>query len=207
VSLGVARLGDTTLGPAERGVKAIGQFAGVKNQAAFSAKTAPFTFDLDLGGKSPEAFRAELQAAAQTGRWPSPPLVNLSLTVRNDTSREMAAWLGGEDSELHLDLRGPGVQTVQVEKPAFQPLPGRQRVTIAPGGSYAVPIPRLVDGSRRQVRYLYWTKPGIYTLTVHLQTRIAFLEPGTSQKEGLSPRPRLQTFISPPLELHVEAPR
>jgi hypothetical protein len=82
-------------------------------------------------------------------------------------------WLGGPRFELRLDLRGPGVRSVTAPDQTHLPFPTARKVTLAPGQAEAVPVDRLVSVQGGEVRYLYWTEPGRYTLTVRVRAPAA----------------------------------
>jgi hypothetical protein len=130
------------------------------------------TYILDLGGKTPEAYRQQLRAAAEANQLPPPPEVNLALEVRNTTDREMLLWPGSDGTELKLDLRGPGLVRFAMQGEAA-PFLTPEKIRLAPGESHSVPIPRLIDGSLGRLRSLFWTEPGVYTLTVHYRVLVS----------------------------------
>jgi hypothetical protein len=98
-------------------------------------------------------------------RLPAPPKVNLGLKLRNTSDKEMHLQIGSAGSELQLDLQGPGAVSVPARDGLGEAFLTEEVVTLAPGEEYALPIHRLVYGSRNNVRYAYWTEPGEYTLT------------------------------------------
>jgi hypothetical protein len=161
---------------------------GAAEKVALAMKQGDRTlhYRLDLGGVSPAAFRRRLQEAEGTDRLPPPPKVDLTLALHNRSARSVEIQVGAEESELTLDLRGPGAVTVRTRDPLGQPFLTRQRVRVEPGGSFFLPLPRLVFGAPGNVRYAYWTEPGHYTLTI---TYRAVVTPSPRQAvspEGLS---------------------
>jgi hypothetical protein len=133
--------------------------------------------------ETPRHYRADAEAP---GRLP-PPAVDLVLTLRNTTHRPMRVWVAGPQTELRLDLRGPGAVSVPVQGSAGQE---PRAVTLRPGEEYAIPITSLRDGRRAW----YWTEPGDYTLTAQFTTRGATLEGGQ----------RRVTARGGPVTVHVE---
>ncbi len=137
----------------------------------------PLAYSLDLGGKTAAEFRRQLSESRDIGRLPPPPLVNLRLELRNRSDRPVRLFIGAEQSELLLNLSGPGVATA-VTKDGFGAaflIP--KTIVLGPGQSYALPIGRLIYGSRQRMRCAYWTQPGEYTLAIRY-------------KAALSPPPR-----------------
>jgi hypothetical protein len=130
--------------------------------------------------KAPGPDRAlvyPLTGAPQSkGPLPPPPAVNLEVRLRNDGPRPVEVWLGGPRFELRLDLRGPGVVSVAAPDQTHLPFPAARKVTLAPGQAQAIPVTRLVSVQNGEVRYLYWTAPGLYTLRVRVRAPVAAAE-------------------------------
>jgi hypothetical protein len=158
------------------------------------------TFTLDLGGKTPDAFRRQLREAAGTDRLPLPPAVNLGLEFRNATNREVRIWVGGDTSELQLDLQGPGAVSVAARSGLDEAFLTQKAVKLAPHQPYTLPIKHLVYGTRGAVRYAYWTEPGEYTLTARYKAA-----PWTSRGAGGDPGADRVTFSAGPLKIHIVA--
>jgi len=135
------------------------------------AMFAPAEFRLAMK-EGPELYRAALADAKATGKLPPPPAVDLTLELRNPTDRPLRVWVAGPQTELRLDLRGPGA--VSVAKDGAEPEP--RAVTLPPGQSEVIRINSLTDGRRSW----YWTEPGDYTVTAQLTT-LAW-SPGMSQR-------------------------
>ena len=136
--------------------------------ATQAAGEATLELPLDLGGKATAEFRRDVHAAAGTDRLPPPPAVDLALEVHNAGREVLPLRFGDERTELTLDLQGPGVLDMPAAG-AAPPLAGLGVVHLAPGETYRVSIRRLAYGSRGAVRYLYWTAPGEYKLTITLR--------------------------------------
>jgi hypothetical protein len=148
-------------------------------QESAVAKTEKLIYPLDLGGRTPEEFRQYLREAERTDRLPPPPVVNLSLEVRNTQDREARIAFGTDETELRLDLTGHGAMTVNARNRLNAAFLIPKMVTLAPGQSYALPITQLVFGSRGQIRYAYWIAPGEYTLHVRLKVAVSPAPRGT----------------------------
>jgi hypothetical protein len=132
-------------------------------------------------------------APQSKGPPPPPPPVHLAVQLRNDGPRPVEVWLGGPRFELRLDLRGPGVVSVAAPDQTHLPLPTARKVTLGPGQAQTVPVERLVSVQNGEVRYLYWTEPGLYTLTVRVRAPLA----GPGEGAGFL------TLTSAPLKIEV----
>src|SRR5262249_7869670 len=124
-------------------------------------------------GKTPAEYKKELEelaAKAKKGelvRPPKPPAVDLVLEITNTSKEEVTIYVGGDANIYTFELTG-GAGTVNLGSAlAFTAdfkLP--KPVTLAAGKSYEIPLKQLSDGSRGAARYVYWTGPGDYKLSV-----------------------------------------
>jgi hypothetical protein len=100
--------------------------------------------------------------------------VDLELKLHNTTDQPMRVWVAGPQTELRLDLRGPGAVSVPVEdRVKKEP----QAVTLPPGAEETILRIRSLSDGRRS---WHWTEPGDYTLTAQLTTRAS--APGTGEQ-------------------------
>jgi hypothetical protein len=136
-------------------------------------KAADRTAVLDLHGRSPAAFRAALEGVR--GAPPPPPEVDLSLRVRNDTHSPVRLHPEAPTFEVRLHVEGPGVVTVPAPPAGRLATPVRP-VTLPPGETFSLSIPRLVSRAGDGVRYTYWTEPGVYTVTARVRMLVARAE-------------------------------
>jgi hypothetical protein len=150
-------------------------------------------FALDLKGKTAKEFRQELVQAKDA--LPEPPLVNLSLELRNTSDKDLAIHIGSKGSELRMDLKGPGVVTSKTADHFGADFLIPKTVIRKPGQTSELPISRLVFGSRENVQAAYWTEPGEYTLS--LQYKVGISRPDGSDFRYLWLR-------SPPMHLQVQ---
>jgi hypothetical protein len=146
---------------------------------------------MDLHGKSPDELRDELRKKEKTGQLPEPPEVNLGLKITNTTSRELQVWIDGPQTELRLDLHGPGALPLVSRQTTDSPA---QSITLAPGEHYSLPIVRLAERASWKPRFWYWTEPGTYSLTGRLTTIVT--SPGSGS--------RRVTILSDPITIQVE---
>jgi hypothetical protein len=103
---------------------------------------------------------AELVRGAPKGA----PAVSLELELRNTTDRPMRVWVAGPQTELRLDMRGPGARSTPAKDRAeAEP----EVVPLRPGESHTIHVAGLTDSRRAWT----WTKPGDYTVTAEFTTR------------------------------------
>jgi hypothetical protein len=126
--------------------------------------------------------------------------VDLTLEVKNRAERILYLDVGGEGTELRLDLSGPGVRAVPATTQSVPPFLSRHLVRLAPGESYFLPIPYLVEGKRGRLRSLSWTKPGRYTLGVRYSVRVSDTPPSARDGQHFG---RIRTFVGPLLTIQV----
>lgn len=107
--------------------------------------------------------RDVLVGAAQSGRPTLPPEVDLQLVVFNASANNLRLRLDDPRAELRLRMTGPDVVRIAV-RGAIDPFGGITKLTIPAGQGRALPIPRLVEGKRGRVNYLYWAEPGSYRI-------------------------------------------
>jgi hypothetical protein len=136
---------------------------------AFKAEDIARIYSLDLGKKTAAEFRQAIETAKAPV--PEPPQVNLSLELRNATDRQLKIHVGGEGSELKLDLVGPGVVTAPGNFQADFLTP--KTISLKPGQIHHLDIRRLVYGSRGNTWAAYWTKPGDYMLKLRYKVGVS----------------------------------
>jgi len=125
---------------------------------------------LDLGGKTSEEFREQVAKAEKVrGVMPTPPVVDLVLEVHNKGSKKVTVYIDGPNTHLTLELKGPGAVSAKVKQSGISTADSADTVTLAPGRSYSIPIMQLKAGTFLEPQYLYWTKPGEYTLSATIQ--------------------------------------
>jgi hypothetical protein len=143
-------------------------------------------YALDLGGRAPHEYRAELDAGARDFMLRGPgfvrggntlkpaPQVDLELELRNTSPRDVEFDVGGGADQLTLNVSGP--ELVRIDGPRHAAFgPGREpplpkRVRLAPGESYFEPVTQLEAPHPIHLCRWYWTRPGEYTVaaTWHL---------------------------------------
>jgi RNA polymerase sigma factor (sigma-70 family) len=150
--------------------------AGVPLEARLVAKKDSYV--LDLGGKTPEEFRKDINNV-----YPATPAVDLELEFRNSGDKEFTFLVGGGNPDITLlfELEGPGA--VNVTLPA-QSAPGLRgpftKVTLAPGKTHTLPIKSLeTKRLGRDGTASYWLEPGDYTLIATYKTAVSPAPPGS----------------------------
>ena len=84
--------------------------ASVSPHAEMDA-AAVLAYPLELQGKTPTEFRSELRRAGPE-HLPPPPTVDLVLEIHNGGREVLPLRVGGEGTELTLELQGPGAISV-----------------------------------------------------------------------------------------------
>jgi hypothetical protein len=152
---------------------------------------------LELAGRSPAEHRGKLLAAAEAGRLPAPPRVDLTLELRNRGEQTLYLDVGGAGTELRLDLSGPGALALPGASENDPPFLSRRVVRLAPGERYLLPVRYLIDGTRGHLRSLYWTEPGRYVLNVDYRVGVS---PSPSERQLTR---STRTFTVPPMTIQV----
>jgi hypothetical protein len=152
---------------------------------------------LELEGRSPAEYQQKLLAAAEARRLPEPPRVDLTLELRNRGERTWYLDVGGEGTELRLDLSGPEVLALPGASGNDPPFLARRVVRLSPGKRYLLPVRHLIEGTRGHLRSLYWTEPGRYVLNVSYRVRVSS---SMSERQHTG---STRTFVSPPMTIQV----
>jgi Putative zinc-finger len=124
---------------------------------------AALSFHLQTASQTSKQYRSNLLEAAFTGRHTAPPEVDLLLQIENPTDRPIRVRFDDPRAELRFVLSGPSVLRLDAP-PDADPFAGLRLLDVAGNSAKAVPIRRLIGGSRQRPIYLYWTEPGKYRL-------------------------------------------
>jgi len=125
---------------------------------------------LDLDGKTPAEFRKLLaKIKPDDDDIPSGPVVDLVLEIINVTDKDVTIWVGGDDTPMTLELKGPGAVNKVVTMRATADIKRSKPVVIPPGKCYALYMSRLDYPRYRPTQRWYWTEPGEYMLTATFQ--------------------------------------
>jgi hypothetical protein len=158
------------------------------------------TFELDLGGMTPDQYKEALKNP-DPRKLPPLPKVDMALELTNTSDKDVQVWIGGTPVKMMLDLKGPGAIKVTPRQffPAIFIMP--KPVTLAPGKSHLLPMATLSFGHRGLEHRAYWTGPGEYSLQASLIT-------------GLNPPPKgvqpdrmgfgKTTITSEPIKIKVQ---
>ena len=72
------------------------------------------TYAMDLGDKTPEEFAKLLAEAEKTSSFPPASAVDLGVELRNAGDKDLLVWVGGDNSELVIELGGRGARNLTV---------------------------------------------------------------------------------------------
>jgi hypothetical protein len=140
---------------------------------------------------APAALQKELEQGKRIGNLPPPPAVSLDLRLHNPGSRELVLVLEQGRFLCSIDLKGPGVERVPVPREGLPPFAAPGKLRLPPGTTRDLRVVRLSEVLLEKIRYVYWTEPGRYTLSVRLEVPV----------EG---RAAPLTVTTPPLGVQVE---
>jgi hypothetical protein len=145
---------------------------GVPIQATLTAKKSEY--EVDLGGKSAEEVRKQIRDAREPSHYPAAPEVDLALELKNTGDKEIRIWVGGDQTQLTLALKGTAAVNTEI-KGLFltQELRGPEVVTLAPGKSHKLEIKKLSYGHRGASHRSYWLAAGEYALTASYRTGVS----------------------------------
>jgi hypothetical protein len=154
------------------------------------------TYVLDLGGKSAEDYRKQIDAIVpDMGKPPPGPKVDLTLEISNPSDKEATIWVGGDDTRLSVELKGPGAASKLLTTRQTADIKISKAIEIPAGKTYSRPVTDLAYPLPRQNSQWYWTTPGEYTLTATWKL---------GAPKGQKPGP---TLTAPPIKLQVVAPK
>jgi hypothetical protein len=131
------------------------------------------TYQLDLGGKTADELRKQLQSADNAQQYPLAPEVDLVLELKNTGDKEVQVWIGGDATRLMLELKGQGAVNTEIKGLALtRAFRVPQALTLAPGKSHRIEIKKLEYGMRGLSHRSYWLEPGEYELTASYETAV-----------------------------------
>jgi hypothetical protein len=159
------------------------------------------TFDLDLGGMTPNQYKDALKAS-DPRKLPPLPQVDMALELTNISDGDVQVWISGTPVKMMLDLKGPGAVTVTPRQffPAIFILP--KPVTLKAGKSYTLPIATLSYGRRGIEHRAYWTERGEYTLQASVITGTNPPPKGVNPERGGFGK---ATMTSEPIKIKIQA--
>jgi hypothetical protein len=169
-------------------------------KATLVAKTT--TYKLDLAGMSAEEYKKTLQEGEKSGKAPAPPVVELTLELKNTSDKDVQVWISGDPVVLNLDLKGTGAVSLKPRVAFTTIFIGPEPVTIAAGKTHEIPITSLKYGFRNAEKMAYWTEPGEHTLTASLKTAISPVPAGVKETKGDFGFVQL---MAEPIKIKVEA--
>ncbi|HVS38596.1 MAG TPA: zf-HC2 domain-containing protein [Gemmataceae bacterium] len=159
------------------------RFAPGPPEAMMVRPEMAMTKSADGATRGPKEGAEPIYPVAQPpGRGALTPIpVELALDLRNPDREPLRIDFKDENTRLLMDLLGPGVLDDSAPG-AEPPLAHLDEVRIAPGGTDHLEIHQLAYGGRGDVHYLYWTKPGEYTLTITLRAWVRPDPPGEARE-------------------------
>lgn len=169
---------------------------GAPVEAVLKAKQAKYT--LNLGGKSAEEFRKQIDAR----QYPQAPAVDLVLELKNTSREEIKIKIGGTQNVIMLDLKGPGAVRETLKgrvTPKF--IIASHVVALEAGKSVSILITSLSYGFKGGQR-AWWVEPGKYTLSASYRTSVS---PKPKDARAEAGDFGAVTVTSAPIELEVEA--
>jgi|SRR5262245_15475762 len=140
--------------------------------------------------QGPKEFDSAMQEFMQKKKkgeevqFPAPPAVDFVLRITNTGKDKAVIHVGGDANVYTLELKGPGVVTVEPLVAFTTELRMAKEVTLEPGKSHEIPVKRLADGFRGGSRYVYPTASGEYTLKATYQLATADGGKGPVLKSG-----------------------
>lgn len=126
-----------------------------------------------VGNMTPEEMRKEIAQAIADGRPPEPTKVKLELEFKNVGSKNLTFYVGGDRSELDLDLRGDGAVVAVVKKAFTREFRAGKAVELAPGKTYILKVERLAFGKRDEEKAAWLTEYGAHSLVAKFRTAIS----------------------------------
>ncbi len=164
--------------------------------------TGKKTYPLDLGGKTPEEFRAALKKGGELGALPQPPAVDLKVTIKNTGKETIMVYNTGDPVVLTLNLEGKGAINSPSNLAFTTEFRLPQGVGLEPGKTIEFPVKRLSSGARGASQFSYWTAPGEYELVA---TWVTGVSPKPAGSEDQGDGYGRVTLTSAPFKIKVEA--
>jgi hypothetical protein len=132
--------------------------------------------------------------AVQAGQPPPPPAPGLAVSLVNRGDQDVVLDLRPGKYDFHLALAVPGVEREPAPDPAELPFANPGLLHLAPGARQTLTVQHASEVEAGRVRYVYWTKPGRYTLSVRLRVPV------------LSTPRTVWTVATPPITFEVQGP-
>src|SRR5262249_45105316 len=131
------------------------------------------------------------------------PRVEVTLELRNTGDKEIKVLVGGDGSEVMLDLQGPGAVRVRPNTFSTTEYRASDVVALAPGKSHVLTVSNLSFGHRGTSDLAYWTRPGDYTLTATYHTAVSPRPKGAREAPSFLPDFGHVAATSAPIKLKV----
>ncbi|MBA4188564.1 MAG: hypothetical protein C0467_11210 [Planctomycetaceae bacterium] len=173
---------------------------GLPLELKITGKTTKYT--LDLGGLSADDFKKAVAAAGKgKGRAPAPPVVDLTIELKNTSKDTVQVWSKGDPVVLTLELKGKGAMSAMPLVPMTLEFRLPDGVGVEAGKTLNFPLKSLAAGFRGASQLSYWTEPGEYELVATLKTGLMPIPKGAMDNgDGYG----IITLTTPPIKLTVE---
>jgi len=158
-------------------------------------------YTLDLGGKTPAEFEKLLaQVKDGSARAPKPPVVKLTLVIKNTSDKAIQMWAKGDPVVLDLVLKGKGAVTIAPPLAFTADFRLPQPTDLQPGKTMEIPLGSLVSGFRNASKFTYWTQPGEYELVAVWNSGVSPAPKGAEDRDGFG----VVAVASKPFKITVE---
>lgn len=178
---------------------------GAKKEVKFSDLTLTLrnnkdAYKLDLAGKTLKEWEQMLDIGKKLGTPPpKPPVVDMSLEIKNTSDKAVDFWSAGDPVRVVLDLKGPKARTINAPLAFTADFRLPKFTTLEPGKSFVIPIKNLQSGFRGIGTWHYWLAPGEYTITPRLKTGVRPIPPGVREMYDAG----AVTLVGKPLSVKV----
>lgn len=115
-----------------------------------------------------ESYAIDPKIAIESKRHPAK--VDLTLTIANNSDKEIKFNLGGDESMLNFTLKGKDAVTFNPDIAMTEEYRAGKPATIAPGKTFDIPITSLAGGQRGMTELSYFADAGDYELSVTFTT-------------------------------------
>jgi hypothetical protein len=153
--------------------------------------------------QSADEYAKQVRDAANRGNPLPTPRVELTLELRNTGDKEIKILVGGDGSDVMLDLQGPGAVSLRPDTPTTLEYRASDIVAIAPGKSHLLTLSNLSFGYRGTSDLAYWTRPGDYTLVATYHTAVSPTPKGAQKAPSFLPDFGHVAATSAPIKLKV----
>jgi hypothetical protein len=142
-------------------------------------------YELNTSGDRVPKYQERIRLGESNGWLLAASQVDMELVITNTGPRPLQIWVGGDGTELGLELRGNGAMRAEDRSNSLGgPAAPPEVVSIAPGKSHSVPLTSLNFGPRDRVKRAYITETGVYRLSATLRTAVSPAPKGSVPVKG-----------------------